>query len=162
MRKGTVDLPYFRLGDRSSGLRIPTAGIVMEMISTQALLNWTRLDTWCDLVLSALLKNMLPNRNLAWLRSLPSPSPCWDDSRRLDPIHEEAGIQDHDEFVGRCGAALLLMFDRLRVVHLCRPVDFSTYLKHGLHCMNPAELQEDFIRFFGSPPKSLIGLAGTL
>lgn len=127
-------------------------------IAKQPLLDWTNLPQWRDVILDAALQLFAPTKSIAWLKALPSPSAGWDEYLRIEPLRNEAGLDNDDEdddvergeFLRVLGTHLPRIFDKLRAVHLCRPVDFDSYRRQGLRRLNPKVMQRDLIDFFKS------------
>lgn len=112
------------------------------------LLKWNDILSWRTAVLDVLIRQLVPARNVAWLRSLPSPSGAWDDSSRLLPIMKEFGQEDLDEVSQVMGSTLGKVFSHVCCFHLCRPAGIESYRKHGVVPMCPLKLQRDIIEHF--------------
>jgi hypothetical protein len=54
--------------------------------------DWTAIEVWREPVLRCAFEMFMPTRDLTWVKSLPSPSTCWDDGRRLNAIMEEMAM----------------------------------------------------------------------
>jgi hypothetical protein len=122
----------------------------MFMTTERAVLNWTRIGEWRDPVLDRALRVLVPEKDAAWLRSLPSPSRYCDDFSRLDPLVAAAGLQDGEELSRAFKPSLLDLFTHVRGTHLCRTEDVSSYRRRGLLAMQPKALQQQAWQHFKS------------
>lgn len=117
-------------------------------MSADRVIDWIAIGSWQSIALEEALAAFAPERDLNWLSGTQAGFIYWDDPQRLEPLRTEAGIHDKTELTERFAQRLYGLFDHLRAVHLCRPIDFGSYWRHGVRRMNPRLLQEDFCTYF--------------
>jgi len=129
------------------------------LITKHSLLDWTNVADWRDAVVDAALQHFAPERSREWLLTQKVDSRCWDASDWYDPLRVESGIDDYDEFFRSFGRQIPALFERLRTVHLCRPLNFETYRIRGIVRLSPLEAQNDLIAFMKSQHPQLTDAA---
>jgi len=111
------------------------------------LLNWPNIAEWRDVVVDAAIRKFVPARSREWLLSQKPDTRYWDTHEWYEPLRIESGIEDHDDFVRELGRDLPNLFEKLRGVHLCRPVDLQSYRTRGIVRLNPVDARDEFIAF---------------
>ncbi|MGN6727426.1 MAG: hypothetical protein ACTHLZ_16015 [Tepidisphaeraceae bacterium] len=114
------------------------------------LLDWTQVAEWRDVVVDAALTLFAPAHDRTWLLSRKPDTIAWDTHEWYEPLCIESGIQDDQDFLRTFGRKLPDLFENLRAVHLCRPLDFNTYKTRGIVRLDPVEMQASLSAFLMS------------